>query len=64
MLLAALVSAVMLSSSSSSSSSLEHAIVCCPASCPCIFPVDHLRVQEHDGDGQLCAAGPIGTTLA
>jgi len=28
----------------------------------CIFPVDHLRVQEHDGDDQLYAAGPIGTT--
>ena len=49
---------------SSNSSSLEHAVVCYPASFPCIFPVDRLHVQLHDGDGPLCAADPIGTHQA
>ena len=51
MLLAALFSAVMmLSYSSSSSSSPKHAMLGCLDSRPCIFPMDHLWVQGHDGD--------------
>ena len=36
-----------------------------PSACgllPCLFPVKHLRVQGHDGQSPLCAAGPIGTS--
>jgi hypothetical protein len=36
----------------------------CPASFSCLFPVDCLHVQLHDGDGPWCAAGPVGTQQA
>ena len=36
----------------------------CSASFTCLFPVQDLQVQGHDGAGPLCAAGPIGTKQA
>src|SRR5207248_7163250 len=47
--------------SSSSRSSLEHVVLCCPASFSCIFPMDCLHVQLHDGVSPWSAAGPVGT---